>query len=445
MSKLLAIIQKDLLLLVRDKAGLLVLFAMPAVLVLVITLVQENVLKTIGESETRILFVDNDRQTVGKALARKLQQSASIRLVHSLDGKPITPSRAIAAIARGDYQVCIVVPPGITAATRTNARQEVTAALWPNRSLPEARREVPSVELYFDPTVLGGFRSALRSSLQLVIYGIEVEEKTSALSDLLPEFIEDTLKESAGPFLPEGLSVETPPLQLKWRSSPALEIQEHVASRADLGTLPTSVQQNVPAWSLFGIFFVVLPIAGSMIKERLDGTHRRLLSMPVSYLTLILGKVCAYIVVCTAQIGLIFCIGKWVLPLLGTPQLQVGDKLPVLMLVSLSAILAAAGYGILLGTVVRTYEQASMFGPISVVVAAAIGGIMVPVYAMPPPMQTLSVLSPLAWGLNAFLELLVRGGNLEAVLAEVAALIGFFAASMAVAWAIFSRKIRAGH
>jgi ABC-2 type transport system permease protein len=125
--------------------------------------------------------------------------------------------------------------------------------------------------------------------------------------------------------------------------------------------------------------------------------------------------------------------------------LQVGDKLPVLMLVSLSAILAAAGYGILLGTVVRTYEQASMFGPISVVVAAAIGGIMVPVYAMPPPMQTLSVFSPLAWGLNAFLELLVRGGNLGAVLPEVAALIGFFAASMAVAWAIFSRRIRAGH
>jgi ABC-2 type transport system permease protein len=444
MSKLLAIIHKDLLLLARDRAGLLVLFAMPAVLVLVITLVQENVLKTIGESETRILFLDRDRQSVGTAVAKKLQASGSIQLVYTLDGKTLTEPEAVAAIAAGDYQVCIVIPEGISAAVRTNARREVETALSIDRSDGQPKLDVPDVDVYFDPTVLGGFRSALRSSMELIIYGIEVEEKADALSELLPGFVANTLRNSAGPFLPEGLQVETPEIALNWKSSRALQIKEHVASRADLGTLPTSVQQNVPAWSLFGIFFVVLPMAGSMIKERLDGTHRRLLSMPVSYLTLILGKVCAYIVVCGAQVAVIFCIGKWLLPLLGTPPLQVGAEVAALLLVALSAILAATGYGILLGTVVRTYEQASMFGPISVVVAAAIGGIMVPVYAMPKAMQSLSALSPLAWGLNAFVELFVRGGNIKSVLAEVAALCGFFVTTLIVSWAIFSRRTRSG-
>jgi ABC-2 type transport system permease protein len=443
-KKLLAVMQKDFRLLLRDRAGLLVLFAMPAVLVLVITLVQENILKTVGESETRILFVDHDRQAVAKALAQKLQETGSIRLIRTLDGKAIPKSRAVAAIAAGEYQICIVVPRGITTAMRTNARRAVKASLSPGKSALKTKLDAPAVDVYFDPTVLGGFRSALRSSLQLILYGIEVGEKAAALTELLPAFIEKSLQESTGPFLPEGLSVEPPAIDLDWQSSPAVDIKEQVASRKGLGRLPTSVQQNVPAWSLFGIFFVVLPIAGSMIKERLDGTHRRLMSMPVAYLTLTLGKVCAYIVVCAAQIGLIFCIGKWLLPLLGTPPLQLGHQLPALMLVCLSSVLAATGYGVLLGTVVRTYEQASMFGPISVVVAAAVGGIMVPVYAMPKAMQTLSVLSPLGWGLNAFMELLVRGGSLKSVLVEVSGLVGFFMINMAVAWAVFSHRMRAG-
>ena len=52
------------------------------------------------------------------------------------------------------------------------------------------------------------------------------------------------------------------------------------------------------------------------------------------------------------------------------------------------------------------------FGAVSVVIAAAIGGIMVPVFAMPPVMQTISIFSPLSWGLNAFLDVFVRGGSL---------------------------------
>ena len=205
------------------------------------------------------------------------------------------------------------------------------------------------------------------------------------------------------------------------------------------------MQQNVPAWSLFGIFFIVLPIAGTLIKERQDGTGLRQLSMPVSYLTIISGKVLAYILVCFAQFGLILCIGKLLLPILGTPQLDMGSELGAVAIVALAAVLAATGYGVMLGTIVRTYEQASMFGPISVVIAAAIGGIMVPVYAMPKLMQQLSVLSPLAWGLDAFLELFVRGGNIKSVLPEVIALIGFFLGTLLVSWAVFFRRVRTGN
>ena len=94
-------------------------------------------------------------------------------------------------------------------------------------------------------------------------------------------------------------------------------------------------------------------------------------------------------------------------------------------MVVLAASLAATCYGIMLGTISRTYEQASMFGSISVVAASAIGGVMVPVYAMPEIMQKISVISPLGWGLNAFLDIFVRGGDVAAVTAELSLLLLF--------------------
>jgi ABC-2 type transport system permease protein len=113
-----------------------------------------------------------------------------------------------------------------------------------------------------------------------------------------------------------------------------------------------------------------------------------------------------------------------------------------LIIIALSAALAACGYGILLGTMARTYEQASSFGAVSVVIAAAIGGIMVPVFAMPSLMQKISLFSPLSWGLNAFLDVFVRGGNIRSVLSDVTLLVLFFLVTTLTAWFNLSRKGR---
>jgi ABC-2 type transport system permease protein len=233
-------------------------------------------------------------------------------------------------------------------------------------------------------------------------------------------------------------------MNLNWERRALLTIHEDTIQPDKGAPIPDAVQQNVPAWSLFGIFFIVVPMAGSFIKERLCGAQYRMLSMPVSYLTIATGKVCAYVMVCVVQFSLILCIGRWLLPLLGTAPFQIGAAPMAAAAVALSAILAATGYGILLGTVVNSYEQASMFGPISVVIAAAIGGIMVPVFAMPPLMQELSLVSPLGWAQNAFLDLLVRGAGIGSVKGAILKLMAFALACIGAACLIFIRKRHQG-
>jgi len=53
---------------------------------------------------------------------------------------------------------------------------------------------------------------------------------------------------------------------------------------------------------------------------------------------------------------------------------------------------------------------------------------------MPSFMQTISVISPLAWGLNGTLDVFVRGGGLADVLPEAAALTAFFGICILIAW-----------
>lgn len=429
MRQLIAAVQKDFLLLFRDKAGLLVLFVMPAVLVAVITLVQENAMKTMGESQTRILLVDGDRQVLGRQIVAALKETRGVVVTRATVGETPDRQQAINRVAKGEHQLCLILPPGMTDRVQALARQRAMKILSGKGPAGDTAMP-PVIEVYFDPTVLGGFRSAVRNLLDLMVLRLEVGEEMAALSRMLP----GRFNPARGPVSDSPARPPQVDLSMKWSDRPLLRVEDREAAAGGMAVLPTSVQQNVPAWSLFGVFFIVLPMAGAFIQERVNGTHQRLLAMPVSYLTLVCGRILAYTGICVMQCALIGFIGKWVLPLWGAPPLEMAGTPLALLTVAASAILAATGYGILLGTVVRTYEQASMFGPISIVIAAAVGGIMVPVYAMPEFMQKISVISPLAWGLEGALEVFVRGGGVMDVLPEAGSLTVFFMACILFAW-----------
>ena len=62
------------------------------------------------------------------------------------------------------------------------------------------------------------------------------------------------------------------------------------------------------------------------------------------------------------------------------------------------------------------------------------GGVMVPVYAMPQLMQKISIISPLNWGVNAFLDLLVRGRDFGSIIPDLAGLLAFSAVMVMLSW-----------
>ena len=409
--KLFAVIFKELLLLIRDRSGLLVLFLMPACLVVIISLVQENILKATGETDIKMLFIDKDHKELGKIIEKQMTALSSVKIVKTIDGKEPDEETIRAVLTNGDFQFCVIIPKNMTKAINRKMQAQLLGILK-NNDIP-----MPELIVYFDPVVQGAFRASLTNALFRIILGFEMEIKARALKYAFPA------------------------ISYEWGTSRLMGIKEKQAA-GKAAKLPTSVQQNVPAWALFGMFFIVVPLGGSLIKERQNGTLIRLMTLPVSYVILILGKVMAYVLVCLCQFTIILIIGKYFLPILGMPVLEIGTEPLAVFFVVIAAALAASGYGVMLGTIAKTYEQASMFGAVSIVIAAALGGIMVPVYVMPKNMQIISNISPLAWALNALTDIFVRQGNLKSVLREIIYLISFFAGTMITAWIYFNYKER---
>jgi ABC-2 type transport system permease protein len=143
-----------------------------------------------------------------------------------------------------------------------------------------------------------------------------------------------------------------------------------------------------------------------------------------------------------AQFALMMLVGRFIMPLFGADPLTLAQAYGGLGVVLFCVALAATAFGILLGVATRTFEQASMIGAVAVVIAAAIGGVMVPVFAMPQVMRSLSQISPMAWGLNALLDLFARGGSLATVWTEAAMLLCFAAVMLLSAWMIWNRQRR---
>jgi ABC-2 type transport system permease protein len=118
----------------------------------------------------------------------------------------------------------------------------------------------------------------------------------------------------------------------------------------------------------------------------------------------------------------------------GMPALKLGSSLFALLLVTISISLAASGYGILIGTIATSQEQSSIFGSISVVILAAIGGIWIPTFMMSKTMNFISNLSPLNWGLDAYYAIFLRNAGVSESLIYILSLVLFALTCMIASW-----------
>ena len=419
MHKLWASTYKELLLLSRDIGGLAILFVMPLVLVVTITLIQDSTFRSINDNKIPILWVDFDKGEVSKNIYDGLAESKSFNIIDKE-----SDSEAKELVFKGKYQLAIVIPANLSSELEKKVNLNVEGLLSKfglEEETPQTEKaglEKKEVILYFDPATQMAFKNSIKNGIDKMIFKIETQTIYKAFQSQITD------DETEAIFDTESF----------------ITFKEITPSIGENEIIPNSVQHNVPAWTLFAIFFIIVPLSINMVKEKSQGTFVRLRTNPVSYLTVLGGKTVIYLAVCLIQFGLMLGIGVYLFPILGLPSLEVSGKIPLLFLVAIFAGLAAIGLGLLLGTVARTQEQSAPFGATFVVILAALGGVWVPVFIMPKFMQTLSNLSPMNWGLNAFYDVFLRDVGLIDLVPELTLLFLFFVITTAISIVYNERK-----
>lgn len=403
---------KEFLLLIRDIGGIAILFIMPLVLIVTITLIQDSTFKTVADTKIPILVVNNDQGTVSETILEGLKDSNAFEVI--LEN---TEEAAKNLVFKGAYQLAIVIPENLSSGLEQKVAQNVDGIISKfgleeeTDSLTKIPVESKEVKLYFDPATQVSFKSSVKNGIDKMVSKIETQSIYKAFQEQITD----------------------DPTEVIFETENFITFKEVLPKTDNKDIIPNSVQHNVPAWTLFAIFFIIVPLSINIVKEKSQGTFVRLRTNPVSYATVLGGKTLIYLTVCLIQFVLMLLVGLYVFPAIGLPTLDISGRLPLLFVVAIFAGLAAIGLGLLLGTIAKTQEQSAPFGATFVVILAALGGVWVPVFIMPKFMQTLSNISPMNWGLNAFYDVFLRHGSLLDILPEISLLFLFFIATTIIA------------
>ncbi|GMR20589.1 MAG: ABC transporter permease [Gammaproteobacteria bacterium] len=412
--QILAAARKEFHLVLRDREALATLFLLPAMFVLIMSLALQDAFNERAGVRFSMLVVNQDDGRTGKALLKFFDDHASFEVTTGDN-----PDAIGDAVRTGQYQFALHIPPQASALGRLRAQQQLGLVTKTARPQPRI-----AIRFFADPTLRADYRLLMVNAINNALQGAEARILMKAYSALattlgappgsVPRKVTRLFQEVTDPY------------------NVNKEHRDHV---------PTSVQQNAPGWGLLAMFFLVVPLAGTLVHERMEGNLTRLQTMSAPISLLLLGKMAPYFIINQIQFGLILLEGIYLLPLFGGEALTLGAHPWAIVPLTFAISFAAIGYGLLVAAFCRTPEQATVFGATSVLILGALGGIMVPKVIMPPTMQALTNISPMSWGLDGFLEVFVRDENVMAILDNTAALVVFGIVCLGTGILHFHRKL----
>lgn len=395
--RLLALWLKESIALSRDRHGLLALFIMPTIFILVMTMALRDAFTPGATIDAAYVIVDLDRSPHSQAMARRLDKAATFhRLADAADA-----DTARQGILDRRHALALVLPKGFGERLLTPAGADGQAT--------------EPLQLLLDPTLSPALQLAFRNQVMAALGTVRADELTQRAGKLF-----------GLPLVP-GKSADK-----DWPD----EIHSVAVRNDQSARLPSSVQQNVPAWLIFAMFFVVIPVSSIFIIERQQGTLQRLRAIGVPFRLILAGKLLPFFVLNQVQAFAMVLVGMFVVPLFGSEALEMPATLPLLInwwLVAAAVSLAAAAWALLIASLARTSEQATIVGGVGNILMGAIGGIMVPKFVMPAGMQAIAELSPMSWGLEGFHSVMLRHAGFAELLPPIGKLLAFAILSLLAA------------
>jgi ABC-2 type transport system permease protein len=413
MLKLFIIGIKDLKLIFRDRAALIMMLLAPFLLTLGMGLVTGRFSGTsTGISDIPVIIVNLDKEQLGNALEELFTGEELADLVEPTLGE--SPEAARQAIDEDTAAAAIIIPAGFT------------RSVIPQQGQFNQEIEPLQIEVYANParpTGAGIIKSIVDEFISRIEEG-RISGQTSIFQMIISGRITPQQGEQAGMDMAERLE-----------DSPA---NETLAIKLNTNTNEVeAVQFDVlaylaPGMALMFLMFTVSYGGRSILTEKAQGTLPRLLVSPTVSAQILGGKVFGIYLTGVAQ--MLILIGGTTLLF----QLKWGDPLGVLVLV-LAAVFGASGWGMFITALARTPAQVGSVGSAIMLIFGILGGSFISLEMMPPVVQMVSKITPNAWALDGFTTLAL-GGTLPHLSTPISALLTMGMVLFGISVVVFGKK-----
>jgi ABC-2 type transport system permease protein len=362
--------------LVRDRTALGFLVVLP---VLVIVVVGSTVS---GFDEFDVGVVDGGGGPLAAELVDDLEGAGPFA-IDTFDDL----GAARTALRRAEVDAVVVVPEGFDDDLRAGDVVELPVLGEPTNTYTQAARAAIRAEV-------AGFAGRVQAA------GFVVEHVGGSFEDRLV-----LVDELAGDVEATGVEVEV--------------------VDADSDFLPEGFSYSAPTMLVLFVFLNALAAGGDVLDGKRLGIFARALAAPMRTRGIVAGQAATHLLVAVGQsvllvgVGAVFFGVDW------------GDPLAAASLVAVWALIGT-GAGLLCGTLFRTAEQAQSIGPPIGIALGMLGGCMWPLEIVPDAMRTIGHLTPHAWAIDAWVEVLSRGGGVADIAGPLAVLGGFAAVLLAV-------------
>ncbi|HLA06830.1 MAG TPA: ABC transporter permease, partial [Anaerolineales bacterium] len=366
-----------------------------------------------GLSNIPVIIVNLDKQDLGNALDDLFSSEDLADLMEPAASSD--PEAARQLIDDNKASAAVIIPEGFT---QSIIPAEVTV-FGPNYIQPDPVK----IEVYTNPSSPTS-AGVVKAIVDEFVSRVE-EGRTSGMTSIVQLM-------STGLLNPQIAESEARDLfqNVDGTESTAITLKKNTAG-ADAVEFDL-LAYFAPGMALMFLMYTVSYGGRSILAERSQGTLPRLLTSPTTTQQFLGGKVMGVFFMGIAQVGILILASSLFF------QVKWGDPLGVAVLI-LAAVFGASGWGMVITALARTPAQVGSTGSAIMLIFGILGGSFVNLEQFPPFMQTISKITPNAWGLDGFTTLAL-GGTLKNLTEPIAALLIMGTVLVGIAVVLFNRN-----